>query len=918
MKQILRLIQPNISSLGISLFLIVHVLEWIVGQTNFQFAIAPEWNEDIATWQNSRIASRFDLLFLCTLSSLIIVTGTSLLFNHLFALKGKNAFRLAILIGSWIFVLQLFAFFGNPQSSILPFTESIWVLCVLLAFFPHKTIRREDELLVLLAAGFSLAYGLNAIDDSQQLKLINTEGTFLIVLLIFFGVNRFTVLKSYGLPEMFRLFFPIILIAPVWTFSREIWHITNARGLFIKNPILLFPWIWMLSTLPFYLFKRSFLKSTSHIRNLIPYFLLASVVLPALYLDSYAYYCDPFELANPANAMMRGYEFGESSFSQFFSSHLLSEQIPGWIYYSLHGYEHGLGFMTYNMFGEMVYCFLFYIVLFTITGNRIHSLFITLLFPLTDTIFPISYSLLLFSVLIVLRLRQEFNIRLLLCTLTWSLFLIVWRLDLGIANAVAMFATTILIWIRKGVLQNMKIILITGGFLIVISIITFLLLSSTTKVNLGQALQYISANQAHALPDLALNYNHIFFFHYFLLPFIILIVALRSITKILRHKEIHIDFVLLFLCIAYFFNIQRGIVRHSLLEGNDTFITSFGFLILFIALLREYNWKTSFALSGITLLSIGFSFPMRNGEKNLLSKWDAAIEKENYPNGMKKISRVGFQNAPCITEINTLKAFIDHHFPASTTFIDLSNQPMLYYFLQRPVPSYFNQGLQNVMTFKMQRHYINELKNYDIPFVVYSSYPRKWFDDIDHIPNQLRYAIIREYVFDHYLPYEVIGGYFIWIRKDIIGRGPLHAANINAIPPEEWDLGLSPVYRYKEHLKTLNLIENAKIYLSGNFIDTVSFGNYNYFKRNEIYYLTGIINNKLSKNERISFRCTKKGTLTGTFNMTVPPGENYYSLPIYAQFQCRLNGFDTIIVQKLPEIELRIGVLKEKICDDCP
>ncbi|HCA83850.1 MAG TPA: hypothetical protein DEP18_08675, partial [Flavobacteriales bacterium] len=91
-----------------------------------------------------------------------------------------------------------------------------------------------------------------------------------------------------------------------------------------------------------------------------------------------------------------------------------------------------------------------------------------------------------------------------------------------------------------------------------------------------------------------------------------------------------------------------------------------------------------------------------------------------------------------------------------------------------------------------------------------------------------------------------------------------------------------------------------------------------YFKRNEIYYLTGIINNKLSKNERISFRCTKKGTLTGTFNMTVPPGENYYSLPIYAQFQCRLNGFDTIIVQKLPEIELRIGVLKEKICDDCP
>jgi hypothetical protein len=104
------------------------------------------------------------------------------------------------------------------------------------------------------------------------------------------------------------------------------------------------------------------------------------------------------------------------------------------------------------------------------------------------------------------------------------------------------------------------------------------------------------------------------------------------------------------------------------------------------------------------------------------------------------------------------------NFPDKSTFLDFSNSSMLYYFTDKVVPNYFDQIPHTAHNEYLQNRFIDELKNYDVPVVVFSNEPKIFWDNLDGIPNSLRHYRIAEYIYRNYKPAFVMDNRNIWVK----------------------------------------------------------------------------------------------------------------------------------------------------------
>lgn len=880
----------DLKAILLSLFVVFHVLEWLAGAFSFSLPEHAPFAEDLATWENVRIKSRLDFFFYASLSGLLTLALLYTFWKAVFKRINPSRFTLAIIIASWIFILQLFGLFSNSQKEIISITEVFLLVSILIV--PGKNNARISDFFLVAGSSFGLSYIIQIIFAYEYSILLKFETLFALTALLFvLGKKWLPVLSGKTATKTAVV---LLLLPLMWIISTEFLLIANAREWYIKSPLLVFPFFASACILLFIL-KEKIVESYFNKTN-YPFLFLLCILVPALYQVKYHYPCDPFELANPANAMMRSFEFGEMPLFSFFSSHVLSEQFPGWMYYLLHGYEHNLGFVSYNMFAAMTFYVLLYFAVNTILRSSVRAFFFVLLFPFAETLFPQSYALLIVSGLLTVALHRQFDSKRMYLLMSWSVFLMLWRLDLGIANLLSSLLLFASIWVGKGFRYHRKIVLrclITFTVtLATVFVLVWIIYGSALVTNIERIWLYISAQQAHGLPLLSIRQNAVFYFHYFILPFAISMIGVMQIIRIAKGTSTTKEVFIAFLAAAYFFNIQRGLVRHSLYEGNDAFITSFGLFVLFVWLITEFKSTVFQSAAVISLLVIAFSHPSRTNEKALLSKWDYAITHPDYAGGMKKIERFTTENAACMDGISELKLFADEHFNKMSSFIDLSNQPMLYYFLQRPVPSYFNQALQNVVHPRLQNDYLKELNNYDVPFVVWNSQPELWFDQTDGIPNSMRYNLVREHVFKKYYPYKTIGGRSIWIRNDLKEKfGPM---NLTAVPPVEFDLQNSPLIRAEKRKK-----ETEKfIRIPADQQDTLLLETKASPQQMSELFLR--FSNNTAEKHSVRIAYYTDSTYQGSFRFFVPPGENTLLLPVGVQARWRFASCNKILFN-LPE-----------------
>ena|GEM_PF-3082379 len=766
----------------------------------------------ICTLENFDAGSRTSFFYNSIFIILIVFFGFNAIIN---SLQQKNRFHdFEAIPLSWISLIGISGFIMSVTISTgLTVTE-----LALLAFAPfivltilRQSLKRNPCDSLKSTDLFLWTFMISAIAASLFVFLTSVSGinvSFSIVLVIMFGLISILayVLKisTARFNKLAYILKPLAWLPLLIAVSAEAAMILNQRqNPFAGSLIIVFAAIIILMI---FVVKRTVKagKTDVKLNHFRGYYIaliggFAAIVFWQPAMNSVN---ELFEIANPSNALMRIYSFKELPLLQFMNSHLFSEIIPGFIYFLLNCYDGSIAFINYNFIEFIFVLIIIFLFIGKSIGNYNIAFLLCLFLPFMSEITDEATSL---SLLVVIMLAYVYKKPVLKNTiLFWlGLFgLILYSPDIA-TSAVAALAFTALFtpgFLRLVPFKNIIRSFALTAISVVVVIVAIMIITGIPLIgNIHQALLYLTAGQSHGATDVLMLFNRNSIAEYIVIPFTILVFLIYLIYK---RKEISgsNNFLytgLLFMIVFYFVNFQRGLLRHGFNEGHDGFLATFSFLILSISPYvlmkgKKINKHLVFILSSFILIWV-FKYPEPSGSKPLFeSTAETSFAKFQISAGQKKISRIISTDQAFDKNVNEFRNFCNKHIAKGQTFGDLSNSPMLYYYCQKPVPSYFCQGIQNVVTDKQQEYMLEDLKKSDMPYYVVSNVPPTWFDATDNVPNFLRYYRIAEYLFNNYRPWKIIGGHSVWVRNDIVPPNTIYQHDTVAQKPAVYFMGYLP------------------------------------------------------------------------------------------------------------------------------
>ncbi|MGB0430979.1 MAG: hypothetical protein ACPGLV_10940 [Bacteroidia bacterium] len=713
--------------------------------------------------------------------------------------------------------------------------------------------------------------------------------------------------------------------------------------LVLKLFFLIIAYVWASRTIRKGQVNRHYLSN-----YIYPLFILLSGILiywTQPFVDQY----ELFENANPANALMRVFKFGEIPFVDFISSHMLSEQVPLYLHGLLRGYDGSTDALAWlNIFKPLAFVTFYYFLRQTLSSAS-WAFAIVLIFTLLELVIPISYWLALVSVFVFFKYFKKPDWKNIALCILWTVFLVFWRIDIAAAHIPAFVVLVVLHLIKNpsdGYMHSENSRLADspipnpspqgrasgsspvgevrwGQTLIKWSLLSFLALASGVAIvytlnhfyngqiarNIDQALSYFGASQAHAYSKIASDYTSwMFIAHHFVFPCLVVLILIFTIKSWnLKGKNLNNQFLkvaIIFLSCYYFFNASRGLVRHGFIEGSDRAISSFFFLIVTLFALSKVSEKRRPWLFVLTssLLVFMAKFGGQSTAQPLISKVaDMSFTQEKYDN-----TNLDFEPKirEKISKTDSIVAYLNAELKENETFFDFSNTPMLYFYAQRKVPSYFNQSLQNEVTEKIQRINLEQIEGLDIPIVVFSHYPDNWWDNTDGVPNAIRYPVLAQWIYENYMPDTIVAGYQIWKHKSQLQFESQHQIDKKFLYPRNWNLKYYPLL-YKTSKSTLNKYGASMDSLSNFFkieIENAQIGDMVVFQITDLHNDNNL--NVLEHPKKAKLRLLKNGETLGTFDFNLYPTYWFYTIPVWTQYDWHLGQPDQIIIESKTKFKI--------------
>ncbi len=183
------------------------------------------------------------------------------------------------------------------------------------------------------------------------------------------------------------------------------------------------------------------------IRNWFGPAVLTAFVLLAFYTPILQKQTETFEVANPANAVMNLFRFGEWPILDFMSSHLLSEQWYGFLYAALFGFNGQLDFLVYGFLNMLLFYVVLYWFLNRLFDRPLLSVYFILLFPYVYEVFYFSIFLALLPLFLSRRLIEKPSPRAFLQLFLLLLTMLLWKMDTGVAGLMASLVYFPLLWL---------------------------------------------------------------------------------------------------------------------------------------------------------------------------------------------------------------------------------------------------------------------------------------------------------------------------------------------------------------------------------------------------------------------------------------------------------------------------------------
>ena len=855
--------EHNLALLLISVFVSTYVLINLFYHSSFELIPSNNFLIGEATAKGVDVGLRVSLFYRVVLTGFVLIFLIFLTLNYLskkFQVfdKDLNSYTLICVLG----IGSVFCSAIGLKSDILSHFLIILFCLLLLKEILSRKLKKLIEVncyALILGLSFLIYLGLLLLFGSNEwlvknFLLVSVLHVLIITSLYYWAIGKITEQKIN------TILLPLIFIPFLTFISIELLLFIQLKtGSFVGYKVL-FLSLGLTSNFLYYVLvfiKKLEVSSETFFKYFIAPALLFGFALLSFYQPIIPQSTEIFELANPANSVLNVFKFSEIPFLDFMSSHLLFEQWSGYLYSAIFGFNGQQDFLIYSFLNDVIFTYLLYYIFNKLFNNAVLSVVFIMCFPFVYAVFFPHLFIVLVLVFFMNRTIEFPSIKNFILLFSLLLIFCFWRLESGATAVLSTLLFMPILWLcyqKKFFLKPFFI----GGLIFLIELgilleIAFWLRSfDYVLANFKSALHYLSANQAHGFSKVANDYPHQFYVYHYIFP----LIAVVSIFYLLftfyqsnKKKEdlgVHKIYLIsaAFLFVIYLVNAQRGLVRHSFLENREKFLVStfFAAAALMIAFLSKRNKQHStfivFYAAAFLLFIFLKYFPYDESKtqfeqsitQNSFFKLDSLLNENNFKGRMTLDTAFAKEN------YLNLKDFLDQKLMPEQTFLDFSNTPMLYFYCQRKIPGYFNQNLQNTVDEYLQLELLKTINPKDVPVIVYSSYPKSWFDATDGIPNPVRYHLIAEYIYQNYKPFGIINNKNIWIAKNLNWpKDSTYEKSLNepiVIYPYGFLAGymaefklqkvknIQPLYKYSGDLK--NLGDTIRFDLSQNISSTTS------------------------------------------------------------------------------------------------
>jgi hypothetical protein len=472
----------------------------------------------------------------------------------------------------------------------------------------------------------------------------------------------------------------------------------------------------------------------------------------------------------PAHQLFR---FGVIPLVDLRLTHTLSDLVYPGLYTLVHGFrpgEHALAMLTWMRWVPVVVAVpLLYGLLAWVT-TPLFAVLVCVATPVLTLMDP-YYAMPLLLALLVGRYARRPSVSTLGAVWLGLLWLVAWRIDFGIAGAVA----TLLVLAARAAggprldARALGRSLIPAATVALLALLALALLSAQPLIpallDLVRSYTYRLSTRVRA--QIIPAYGMLAALQYYLLPAVGVAVVVAFVgRRLLSAGRIHAArYPLLFLALFSLVISVRSLARHSLVEGFNGYL-----FFLLLVLLPVFH--TAEAGAGRRRRVLVFVLALFFLRLLLLlppagSATGAAEVSSLLPSsrgfGLRDWQgdevRYRFDASPFADVL----AFLDRHLEEDETFFDFTNSPALYAIADRRFPTWMISTLAQTSE-SIQADSLRELDAWHqaerLPFVLFKQ--GTFWDSLDGVHSELRSYRIAEWIYRHYRPLARFRGFEVW------------------------------------------------------------------------------------------------------------------------------------------------------------
>lgn len=746
-----------------------------------------------ATMEAFDVGARVSLYYSCVL----LFFSSFLIFNLLAYFIHQKAERLftstelrllnySSLAGLSLFIFHAFGIKIFETLEIIYFLHKFFLFgCLLRVFFrkTHVTIYLYAIVLSLASALYFFVADLNNLlgyAANPDFYLLTFVITCLLLLSLQFTL-RFGAENPRRISKVAYALVPLALLPFVTLLKDEIFLILKANGNTPGGQGLIYA-LLLVGLLVLIVF-RARKKNVVNLRHTLAkgYFplLIFSLISYTLYSYFTEYYDELFESGNVYLPLMENRLFGVVAPLEKLNTHLLSDYFLNALYASFNGLKMHEIVLYEFLIMSFSYLLFYYIVLF-VSRNEFVAFFSIFLYPYAEAFAPAGFFMAVLGIFALQKIcvgKGRFKDYLAFAGIL--ALLILWRIDLAFSCVVALPATLLFFHVRdKAFRINWRYLALALTLVSSVLLLVIAGLSLYRGVNffskLSYFLHYAMSAQSYGLRAMGWSSMPSYKMHYYVFPVVIGIVTVYLMTKYesltKSYKLAYLSMI--YMCLFYFVSFNRGIIRHSLLEGVDSLTSTFIYSIV-PGLVYFVFRKHSHSLKFVLFITLGFflinTYRLPEPVK-ATSPFEQMVEKlknTRHQNLAAIKSRVLPPAPNSVAERDDFVNFIKHHTKADETYIDFSNRPMYHFFTQKETPAWFYQNPLCVRDDYLQDRFVADLANYKTPFLLFKGLNEQLYEGVDQVPNQVRHYRMVEYFYQHYTPYIILDGLCLWRAKHV-------------------------------------------------------------------------------------------------------------------------------------------------------